>query len=218
MAVFCYHLFMTQKYWDQAHINKYSKSDWSNKPTIFAQFAISYFPESGNILELGTGQGQDAAYFSSLGYRVTATDFSQEALKNAKQKIDDVKFMYLDTASGLPFDDNTFDIVYSHLALHYFDDNTTRKVFQDIHRILKPSGIFATITNTINDPEINDLQYKELEPGYFETDGTSRRYFSKDYMEKVTAQLFSNLVLDENGESYKDEIKSLIRYIGKAIK
>jgi SAM-dependent methyltransferase len=210
---------MTDSYWDKSHTEIYSKSDWGIKPTIFSELAHNYFPKKGSLLDIGTGQGQDAAYFSSLGYDVTATDFSDEAISNAKRNIPAAKILKVDTEKGLPFDDNSFDVVYSHLALHYFTDEVTKKVFIDIHRILKPGGIFATITNTIEDPEILDSRYKKIETGFYNAPGgISKRYFSVDYMRTVTKDLYQPLLIDGNGETYKDEIKTLVRFIGRAVK
>ena len=105
------------------------------------------------MLEIGTGQGGDAVYFKSLGYEVVATDYSTAALESAKSWVKGVEFLNVDTAAGLPFADQTFDVVYSHLALHYFNSEVTKKIFTDIYRVLKPGGIFAAITNTVTDPE-----------------------------------------------------------------
>ena len=112
---------MTVEYWNKTHTEKYSKADWSTKPSIFAEQAVKYFPEQGKVLEIGTGQGGDAEYFHSLGYEVVATDYSDEALKNATARVPGVFFLNVDTVQGLPFENETFDVVYSHMALHYFD-------------------------------------------------------------------------------------------------
>ncbi len=39
-----------------------------------------------------------------------------------------------------------------------------------------------------------------------------------DYLKDVTGELLKPVVLDSEGETYKDEIKTLIRFIGKANK
>jgi ubiquinone/menaquinone biosynthesis C-methylase UbiE len=208
---------MTKSYWDKAHIEKYSKSDWANKPSLFLQYALQYFPKSGSVLDIGTGQGQDAIHLQFLGYQVTAIDYSDVALKNAKKKTNGVTFLKVDTAKGLPFNDESFDVAYSHMALHYFDMKTTKKVFEDIHRILKPGGILAIITNTVDDPERHSRDYTKIEDNFYKTDRLVKRYFSIEDMKNVTIGLFESLVLDNKGETYKDEIKSLIRFIGKKI-
>lgn len=204
-------------YWEEKH-KKYAKEEWINRPTIFAKFAIKYFPKNGRLLELGAGQGQDSRFFASKGYKVTATDFSSEALGLLKEKTNaeglSIETKEVDISKDLPFLNQSFDIVYSHLALHYFDDETTRKVFSEIHRILKGGGILSALFNTIDDPEINES--KKVEEGFFETpSGILKRYFSVDYLQDITNGLFEVVIADAKGETYKDEIKTLVRFVGR---
>lgn len=207
---------MTIDYWNKKHKEDYSKADWAHKPGIFAKQAVKYFPKKGKLLEIGTGQGGDADYFQSLGYEVVATDYSDAALKSAKTRIKNVEFKNLDTSKGLPFDDESFDIVYSHMALHYFDSKTTKRVFADIHRVLKPNGIFVTITNTIEDPEIKEKDYKKIADGFYQDPkGITKRYFSFKSMSTFTKDLFETLLLDNKGQTYKDDVSTLIRFVGK---
>ena len=207
---------MSTKYWDTIHTEKYSKADWATKPSIFAKEAIQYFPAQGRLLEIGTGQGGDADFFQSLGFEVTATDFSDAAIKSAEKRVSNVTFLKVDTSQGLPFKDNRFDIVYSHMALHYFNTETTRKVFLDIHRLLKPGGIVATITNTIDDPEKEEYNYEIIEDGYYkDPKGINKRYFSVESLSTFTDGLFEPLLFDNKGTTYKDDIYTLVRFIGK---
>jgi ubiquinone/menaquinone biosynthesis C-methylase UbiE len=209
-------------YWRKTH-QIYSTKDWINDPTIFAQFAIDYFPENGKLLDLGAGQGQDSRFFAKRGYAVTSIDISDLALKLSKEKSEheslDIEFMELDIADKLPFGDSSFDIVYSHLALQYFTDEKTREMFKEICRVLKPQGILACLFNTIEDPETTDENYKIIEKDYYQSpEGLLKKYFSVDYLKDVSGGLFTQLILDSKGETYKDDIKSLIRFIGKAKK
>lgn len=199
----------SQDYWLKKH-TKYLDEDWINKPTIFATQIVEYLPKSGNLLELGCGQGQDSKYFANLGYEVTATDFSQFALDQIKDTR--IKTKILDLNNELPFEKGSFDVVYSHLALHYFDQNRTQKLFDEIYNVLKPGGIFATLTNTIKDPEIKDGRL--LEPEYYEFDTIKKRFFSVNSMQELTKK-FEPRILDANGETHKDEIKTLIRFVGE---
>jgi SAM-dependent methyltransferase len=204
-------------YWQQKHI-KYLNEDFINKPTIFATQAIKYFPKTGKVLELGAGQGQDAIYFLEKGYDVTACDLSEFALKLAEKKIPEslknkIEFKALDFSQTLPFEPNNFDVIFSHLALHYFNRVRTEKLFNEIYTILKPGGIFATLTNTTDDDETKRLA--KIEGDYFiNPEGLKKRYFSVDSMKKITDK-FEILLLDAQGETYKDKIKTLIRFIGK---
>ena len=209
---------MTRAYWDSAHNEKYSTSSWAKKPSMFAEFCLPFLPKQGKILDLGTGQGQDAVFFHKLGYEVVGIDYSEQAVASAKAHYPNIKFIKADIANGLPFKDQEFDVVYSHLALHYFDHRTTEKIFKDIHRILKPNGVVATLTNTVEDPELKLNGYIKLETDFYQTpEGIQKRYFSIASIEAVAHRLFSTLIADSHGETYKDEIKTLIRFIGKKI-
>lgn len=210
---------MTQEYWDKKHLGTFD-GDWASKPSKFSEYAVSFFPKTGKVLEIGTGKGGDANFFRSLGYEVVATDFSSEALKIAEKNFKNIKFINLDTAQGLPFEDKSFDVVYSHMSLHYFDNKTTDKIFRDIHRVLKDEGVFATIANTMDDPEKETDEYVELENGFYKNiqKGIVKRYFSIESMTKFTKNLFETILLDNKGEVYyKKNIKTLVRFIGKKI-
>ena len=196
-----------RKYWDNTHLI-YSGKDWITKPTIFASQVVDYFPKSGTILELGAGQGQDSQYFVSLGYQVLATDFSDFALSKIKK----INTQVVDLAQPLPFVPNSFDIVYSHLALHYFNAGRTQQLFDEIFTVLKSKGIFATLTNTIDDQEVK--QGTRIEDDFYQIGDIKKHFFSVDSMRKLTAK-FKTVLLDNHGETHKDKIKSLIRFVGQ---
>lgn len=207
---------MTEQYWDKMHTEKYSKSDWNDKPSLFLEYALQYFPPSGSVLDVGTGQGQDAIHFQRLGYAVTATDYSDVALCSAKEKNNKVNFIKMDTGRGLNFKDNSFDIVYSHMSLHYFDMEITRAIFKNIYKILKPGGVFAMIANTVDDPESYSNDQVAIGINFYKTTkGLIKRYFSLDDIKDLSGGLFDVLMLDNKGETYKDSVKSLIRFIGR---
>lgn len=199
-------------YWHSAH-QKYVQKDWITKPTIFATQVIKYFPKGARILELGCGQGQDTKYFVDNDFSVVACDFSQFALDQAKLRVN-TEFKLADMSKPLEFQRESFDVVYSHLALHYFDKKRTQELFDEIYDILKPNGIFATLTNTIEDPEIKDGKF--LEPEYYEFETIKKRFFSVNSMQEFTKK-FEPIILDARGETHKDEIKTLIRFVGKKL-
>jgi len=205
-----------QQYWTVKH-QKYQAKDWINKPSIFANQCLKYLPQSGSLLELGAGQGQDSRFFASKGLNVLSTDISTSALQIAraktKKQLPNLKYQKVDISKPLPFPNNNFDVVYSHLGLHYFNQKDTQQLFREIQRILKPNGIFASIFNTINDPEIQKA--KKLENHfYIAPDKLQKAYFSTNYLKKLTQNLFKPIVLDNQGITHKDEIRTLIRFIG----
>lgn len=204
-------------YWSKIH-KKYKQQDWINQPSIFAEQAVQYFPKNGKVLELGSGQAQDSCFFAGLGYNVTASDIDDTAINFAMQKAKDksvtVTFKKIDLREELPYDAESFDVVYAHLSLHYFDYETTRRLINEIQRILKVGGVFAFLVNSINDPEYK--QGLEIEKDYFQIDNVSKRYFSVDSVRGFVEGFDINLI-DEHGETYKDSAKgvhNLVRFIG----
>ncbi|MEX1112752.1 MAG: class I SAM-dependent methyltransferase [Candidatus Andersenbacteria bacterium] len=211
----------TRSYWKHK-LSEYANEVWSNKPSIFAKQTLSYFPTKGTLLELAGGQGQDSVFFATQGYTVTYSDFVEDVVRNVEKNTDpglDVWFQVIDLSKPLPFKNASFDVVYSHLGLHYFDNVNTKKVFGEIHRVLKTDGMLATILNTINDPEIKKSNYQEIEPYFFlnPRSGIKKSYFSQEYLSALVKGLFEPVLLDSAGETYKDETKSLIRFVGKPL-
>lgn len=209
---------MSDNVWSDLH-KTYKQQDWIDKPSIFAEQAIKYFPESGRVLELGAGQAQDGCFFASKGYEVTATDIEDSALELASKKASDkgvnIDTKKVDLREELPFEDQSFDVVYAHLSLHYFDYETTVRLFGEIQRVLKAGGVLAFLSNSVNDPEYKTGE--ELEPDYFQIDKTAKRYLSEKSARDF-GQWFDINLVDELGETYKDNDKgvhNLVRFIGK---
>jgi SAM-dependent methyltransferase len=168
----------TTEYWSKQH-DKYALTDWIKKPSIFAEWALQYLPAHGVLIDLGAGQGQDSRFFAEKGFTVTSTDFSTTALAIAQQNSSlPIDYINVDLSNPLPFADNSFDVVYAHLSLHYFDGDITKHLFDEIHRIMKHGGILTALCNSDQDLEIQEG--KPIEPAFLEVDGISKRYFSPE--------------------------------------
>ena len=209
---------MNDTVWQDLH-KDYKNRDWINKPSLFAETAITYFPAKGKMLDLGAGQGQDSRYFAERGYEVVSTDLEEAVLEQSKAKLSDelkqkVTLQKVDLREELPFDDAAFDVVYAHLSLHYFDYETTVRLCGEIQRVLRPGGVLAFFTNSIHDPEYGSGT--KLEDDYFQIGKTAKRYLSVETA-RAFARYFDVNLLDVHGETYKDRAKgvhNLIRFIG----
>src|SRR5687767_3568606 len=95
-----------------------------------------------HLLEIGCGMGYDSLEFLKRGVRVTATDLTPNAVKMTLQhfEVEGVKAEDVRTANALelPFEDNTFDAVWSNGVLHATGD--TRAAIAEARRVLKPGG------------------------------------------------------------------------------
>jgi ubiquinone/menaquinone biosynthesis C-methylase UbiE len=98
------------------------------------------------VLEIGCGLGTDLLQFARNGAIVTGVDLTRRGIELTKKRFDIYKlpgeFMVVN-AEKLPFEDNTFDFIYSHGVIHHIPN--TEKVVENIYRILKPNGEFLVM-------------------------------------------------------------------------
>ena len=93
------------------------------------------------VLEIGAGIGTDLAQFAENGAFVTDIDLSGGHLAHAKENFAlrglSGEFVHQD-AEVLPFEDDTFDLVYSNGVIHHTPN--TEHVVEEIYRVLRPGG------------------------------------------------------------------------------
>lgn len=94
------------------------------------------------VLEIGLGQGADAEQIVRRGGIYTGVDLTEESVKRVKMRFSrkDLSYESVEQASALklPFDDNSFDIVFSHGVLHHIPQ--IGKAQSEIARVLRPDG------------------------------------------------------------------------------
>jgi len=92
------------------------------------------------VLDLGCGTGRHALWLAAVGAQVTAVDFSEGMLSEARRKpgAAAVRFLAHDLHQPLPFEAAVFDRVVSGLVLEHLSD--LGFVFGEAHRVLKPGG------------------------------------------------------------------------------
>jgi ubiquinone/menaquinone biosynthesis C-methylase UbiE len=92
------------------------------------------------VLDLGCGTGRHALWLAAQGASVTAVDFSNGMLEEARRKpgADAVRFVAHDLARPLPFSDGAFDRVVSGLVLEHLQD--LGRFFSEARRVLRPGG------------------------------------------------------------------------------
>ncbi len=140
--------------------------------------------------------------------------------KTPPELVPKISFEQIDISYPLPFNDNAYDVVYSHLALHYFDEKTTHQIFDEIYRVLRTGGIFALIVNSINDQEYGTG--REIEKDYFEIGGMKKRYFNIESLRPFVNK-FEKIVLDNQGtlirnqDQEKRSRENLIRFVGRKV-
>ncbi|MGA9117378.1 MAG: class I SAM-dependent methyltransferase [Bacteroidota bacterium] len=93
-----------------------------------------------DVLDLGCGTGRHAVRLAAAGARVTAVDFSEGMLAEARGKAPggEIRFLVHDLHDSLPFGDGTFDLVVSGLVLEHLRD--LAGFFTEARRVLREGG------------------------------------------------------------------------------
>lgn len=98
--------------------------------------------ENLNILEIGCGTGKNTVWLLSKAKYLIGTDFSEEMLAKAKEKItaENVKFQQMDLREEWGYDENSFDLITCSLVLEHIENLDF--VFQQARKVLKSSEKF----------------------------------------------------------------------------
>jgi SAM-dependent methyltransferase len=92
------------------------------------------------VLDLGCGTGRHALRLAAAGANVTAVDFSEGMLAEARRKpgAGAVRFLVHDLHDPLPMPAGSFDLVVSGLVLEHLRD--LGGFFREARRMLRPGG------------------------------------------------------------------------------
>ena len=176
--------------------NKVYKSDnsfFGGNPSNFAIRCYNHMKENNSkkILELGVGHGRDTLFFASNGIEVDALDYSATAIeildKIAKEKRLPIKTQIFDVNNQLPFPDDYFNAVYSHMLLNMrFSLHELHFIFSEIRRVLKSKGLnFFSVRNN------NDKSYHkgiEVDKGIYDVNGFQVRFFTEEEIRHLVKQ------------------------------
>ncbi|MBI3841968.1 MAG: class I SAM-dependent methyltransferase [Thaumarchaeota archaeon] len=173
--------------WDKI----YEKDDsfFGDKPSDFAVSCYDTMKDRAKtILELGCGQGRDSLFFASRGIKVKALDYScfaiEQLSKRTKQTGLPIEASVHDPTEPLPFNDNEFDAVYSHMLFSMkFSPEQLRFIFKEIKRVLKNDGFhFFSVRNH------NDKFYGKgirVDHKTYDINGFQIRFFTKEEIENL---------------------------------
>jgi ubiquinone/menaquinone biosynthesis C-methylase UbiE len=95
-----------------------------------------------SLLDIGPGRGQESHNYAKHGANVTVLEYVEQGVRIAETRRDIFKFDFpiiQGTATDLPFQDNTFDAVFSYGVLHHIPD--MKKALTEVERVLKEGGI-----------------------------------------------------------------------------
>lgn len=188
--------------------NAWGKKESSRIPSSLwpDDFLFSKLNREMEILDLGCGVGRLTLELGRLGHKVTGIDISEDAIKNAnlnaeKKNLTDRCSFACESATSLPFDNNTFDVIIIQAVLTIIESKEDRKkILLESNRILKENG-FVYLAEFSQNWHITGYRNKYL--NHFSKTGEEGLFivFDINGNEEYRAKHFSNkeislLILD----------------------
>ena len=127
----------TREFFDAIERNRYHDyAPWMPELMGFNQFS------GASLLEIGCGMGTDLLQFARGGALCTGVDLTPRSVEITRHRFalygQQGAFMISD-GEKLPFQSNSFDVVYSNGVLHHTPD--TEGAITEVHRVLRPGGV-----------------------------------------------------------------------------
>lgn len=159
-------------------------------------------PDNGlNILDIGCGTGNYTDLFQKVTqtkhYQVYGIEPSEGMIGKARQKNSHITFQQA-AADAIPSEDNFFDFVFMTDIIHHIPD--IRKMFAEVHRILKPHGKVCIVTQSHRQIEARPIV--QFFPGTVRVD--KARY--PDIDEVIAAAQFGHLTYLKQEILFKGEV------------
>jgi len=134
--------------WDKMSDVYLEEVDQRFVPVIDGVISRAAIRPGDDVLDLGTGTGSVALRVAPIvgnTGRVVGNDISQDMLRIAARRADDLQFLNIEFVEGraesIPAEDSSFDVVLASLSLMYVIDRAA--VAREIARVLRPGGRFV---------------------------------------------------------------------------
>jgi len=130
---------LAQSHWNETPLFLTEEERYSTYPWLYN--AAEFRRHQGEkVLEVGCGTGADLLQFAKHGALATGVDLTTNHVELARIRVGELAVVHKADARQLPFEDESFDYVYSHGVLHHCDE--PEQVVREMTRVLRPGGRF----------------------------------------------------------------------------
>lgn len=188
------------------HTAERTTSNTASENPIFQRHLVAYNQAaqliSGNVLEIGCGEGYAIKQLAAVSTQYTAVDKFQTSIDSLPANASFVQMLVPNLTS---FESNTFDYVISFQVIEHIEDD--HLFLKEIHRVLKPGGklIFTTPNKTMSLSR-NPWHVREY------TVAQMRNIVSKYFANVDLQGVFGNKKVMEYYEKNKESVKKFTRF------
>jgi SAM-dependent methyltransferase len=164
--------------------------DFSNSDIMVEEFLKNGIAFTGKILDFGCSSGRNVAtlkraFKDDPKIEIYGVDPAVSSIEWANKNVSDGSFHVNEQTPPLPFDNDSFDIIYAKSLWTHFGPVAARNWFDEAVRVLKPGGYLFFSTHGAHDVACR-LVYNFPNPVYSRFDGH----------ENWTKELFLQNVID----------------------
>jgi len=201
--------FFTEEFWDE----RYRAADqiWSGNPNPHLVTAVEDLP-GGDALDVGAGEGADAVWLASRGWKVTGVDVSGVALGkaavHAREAGVEVDWERVDVRQWDP-PQRRYDLVSAQF-MHF-----PRPVLEEVHRRLaaavRPGGTLLIVGHHPADGEQHSERHDRLHDLMFTAQDAAASLDPAEWEVSVTSPSREVTDPDGNVETVRDAVLSAVR-------
>lgn len=130
--------------------NLFFEAQLKNYRSVLAAYheelGLATKPEQ-SVLDIGCGTGAFLTSLAELGYKGTGVDFSHAMLKAARRSTGTIRgvsleFFQADATKGLPFADQSYDLVIAAYVLHGLQQPLRSRIYKEAKRLARQTILF----------------------------------------------------------------------------
>lgn len=165
-------------------------------PKILIDSIEKLISAPAHLIDLGCGLGNDAAYFASKAYHITAVDVSETAIqyteKLFKEKNLKGNFFVLDLCKLIALPKHSFDFAYDFEVLHHIFPSNRETYIKNVSDLLKPQAYYLSICFSEMDKNFGGVgKFRDT------SIGTKLYFSSKEEIKKLMEKHFNIIELKE---------------------
>ncbi len=200
--------------WNERYQDK--EYAYGKQPNKYLKTVLNRIHQKGKALFPAEGEGRNAVYAASLGFDVTAIDFSDEAKQKAFRLAEEqnVSIDYrIGNVQEMEMKEESFDFLV--LIFAHFPVDSRKEIIQKYQKYLRKYGIVVLQGFSQNHPVVSKENERRSGPRDIEMLFT-KEMIENDFLGFETIELSEEVAVLDEGEFHQGK-SSLINYMGRKV-